>query len=98
MEKITKPKVKTLITGNKLVAKQMQANEGELLPTHLANMESILLIQEGECILKMNGEDQVLKEGDAIVIPPETKHQIKASKDFKAAHFMPNEIKFTFFN
>ncbi len=98
MEKVTKPLVKVLATGNKLVAKQMQAKAGELLPAHLANLESILFIQEGECIFKMNDKDKVLKQGDAIVVPPDTKHQIKASKDFKAVHFMPNEIKFEFFD
>ena len=98
MEKVTKPLVKVLATGNKLVAKQMQAKAGELLPAHLANVESILFVQEGECIFKMNDKDKVLKQGDAIVVPPDTKHQIKASKDFKAVHFMPNEIKFEFFD
>lgn len=97
MEKITKPTVKTLASGTKLVAKQMRSNEGELMPAHLANAESILLVQEGECVFKMNGEDRILKEGDAIIVPSETRHQIKATKDFKAVHFMPNDIKFKFF-
>ena len=98
MEKVTKPKVKMLTSGDKLTAKQMQANAGELLPAHLADVESILFIQEGECIFKMNDKEHVLKQGDAIVVPPETKHQIKAGTDFKAIHFMPNEIKFKFFD
>ena len=98
MEKVTNPKVTTLISGNKLVAKQMQANAGELLPPHLASEESILFILEGECILNLNDEDHVLKQGDTFVVPPEIKHQIKVIKDFKAIHFMPNDIKFKFFN
>lgn len=98
MEKVTKPTVKTLASGEKLMAKQMQANAGELLPEHLASVESILLVQEGECILKMNDKDNVLKQGDAIIVPAETKHQIKVNKGFKAVHFMPNEIEFKFFN
>ena len=97
MEKVTKPTVKTLTTGNKLIAKQMQGNAGELLPAHLASEESILFVQEGECILNINDKDHVLKQGDAIVVPPEIKHQIRVIKDFKAVHFMPNEIKFKFF-
>lgn len=98
MEKVTQPKVKLLTSGDKLMAKQMQANAGELLPAHLADVESILFIQEGECIFKMNDKEHVLKQGDAIVVPPEARHQIKASTDFKAVHFMPNEIKFKFFS
>ncbi|MCG2418082.1 cupin domain-containing protein [Aequorivita sp. F47161] len=97
MEKVTNPTVKTLATGSVLIAKQMQANAGEILPAHLANLESILLVQEGECVLNINGKDHILKQGDAFVVPPEIKHQIKVNKDFKAVHFMPKEIKFTFF-
>lgn len=98
MEKVTKPKVRILAAGNNLIAKQMQAKAGELLPEHLANLESILLMQEGECTFKMNGKEQVLKQGESIVVPPEVKHQIKANTDFKAVHFMPKDIKFEFFN
>ncbi len=96
MEKVTKPTVRILASGNKLVAKEMQANEGDLMPAHLANVESILLVQEGECVFKMNDKDHLLKPGDAIIVPAETRHQIKANKDFKAVHFMPIDIKFTF--
>lgn len=98
MEKVTKPKVRTLATGTNLVAKQMQGSEGDLLPEHLADVESIIFIHEGECILKINGEDKVLKPGDAFIIPADIKHQFKAITDFKGVHFMPKEIKFQFFN
>lgn len=98
MEEITKPKIKLLASGSKLVAKQMQANPNELLPPHLANLESILFIHEGECILKINGEDKILKQGDAFIVPPQIKHQIKAVTDFKGVHFMPKEIEFQFFD
>lgn len=95
--KVTPPKVKTLATGDKLIAKQMRANAGDLLPEHLANLESIVLIQEGECIFKMNDKETILKQGDSIIVPPNVKHQIKVTVDFKAVHFMPKEIQFEFF-
>lgn len=98
MEKVTKPKVKVLASGTNLVAKQMQGNEGDLLPKHLANVESIIFIHEGECILKINGEDKLLKQGDVFIIPPEIKHQFKAITDFKGVHFMPKNIEFEFFD
>ncbi|HLR31960.1 MAG TPA: cupin domain-containing protein [Fodinibius sp.] len=97
MEKVTKPKVKSLASGNNLTAKQMQAEAGDLLPKHLANMESILFVHEGECTLTINGEDKLLKQGDAFIVPPDAKHQIKAETDFKGIHFMPKEIEFQFF-
>lgn len=97
MEKVTKPKVRVLASGTNLTAKQMQGNAGDLLPKHLANVESIMFIHEGECILKMNGEDKLLKPGDAMIIPAKIKHQFEAVTDFKGVHFMPKEIEFQFF-
>lgn len=61
MEKVTKPKVRTLAAGTRLVAKQMQGSANDLLPEHLANVESIIFIHEGECILKINNEDKHLR-------------------------------------
>jgi|SRR5690554_729732 len=98
MEKVTKPKVRLLASGTNLVAKQMQGNEGDLLPEHLADVESIIFIHEGECILKINGENKLLKPGEAFIIPPAIKHQFKAITDFKGIHFMPKDIKFEFFD
>src|SRR5690606_10708981 len=92
MDQVTKPKVRSIATGNDLVAKQMQAEAGDLLPKHLADVESILFIHEGECILNINDEDIVLKQGEGYIIPPETKHQIKVITDFKGLHFMPKSI------
>lgn len=97
MEKVTKPKVKSIASGNTLTAKQMQAEAGDLLPKHLADMESILFVQEGKCTLTINDEDNILNQGDTFIVPPKAKHQIKANADFKGIHFMPKEIEFQFF-
>ena len=97
MDKVTNPTVKVLATGDKFVAKQMQGKAGYLLPKHLANVESVIFIHEGECILNINEEDKILKPGDAFIIPPNIKHHFKAITDFKGIHMMPKEIKFQFF-
>ncbi|HET7119579.1 MAG TPA: cupin domain-containing protein [Hanamia sp.] len=98
MEKITKPNIRLIASGKNLVVKQMQAEAGALLPEHVADMESILFIHEGECILNINEKDIVLKTGEGYVIPPEIRHQIRVINDLKGLHFMPVEIKFDFFN
>lgn len=98
MEKVTKPKVRTLATGTELVTKQMQAETGDLLPKHLADVESMLFIHEGACTLHIQGKDVELKAGDAYTIPAKEKHQIRVKEDFKGVHFMPKQIKFEFFD
>ncbi len=97
MEEVIKPKVRTLANGTNLVAKEMAGKKDKLLPKHLANVESIIFIHEGECILRINDEDVVLNAGDAFIVPPNVKHQFKGITDFKGIHFMPKEIKFEFF-
>jgi len=82
MEKVTKPNVRTITRGKSLIAKQMQAQAGALLPKHLADSESILFIHEGACSININDEDIVLKTGEGFVIPPGIKHQIKVITDF----------------
>ncbi len=97
MKKVTKPIVKMVASGSNLVAKQMKAKGGDLLPKHLASVESILFIHEGECIFNMEDKQIHLKAGDGFVVPAEIKHQIEAVTDFKGVHFMPKDIKFQFF-
>lgn len=94
--KVTKPIVKELASGEEFIVKQMKARANALLPKHFADVESILLIQEGECTLNMDGEEHLLMQGDAFIIPPQVNHQIRAKTDFKAAHFMPKKIKFEY--
>lgn len=98
MQKVTKPTIRQLAKGEKFNAKQMQAKAGELLPKHIANIESVLIVIEGECVLALDGTDHTLKPGDSFIVPPEIKHQIRAVEDFKAIHVMTNDIEFTFFN
>lgn len=94
---VIKPKVRTLASGKKLITKEMSGKEGKLLPLHLSNLESVIFIHEGECILIMADEEIQMKPGDAYIIPPQIKHQFQGITDFKGIHFMPKEIEFEFF-
>lgn len=97
MKKVTPPKVRTLATGKNLIAKQMQGKSGDLMPKHLANVESIVFVHEGECLFHMDGQATPLKSGDSLLVPPQAKHQIEVVSDFKGVHFMPKDIEFEFF-
>ena len=97
MEKVTNPKVKLLSEGEKLTAKQMKAKAGDLLPKHTANLESVLVVMEGVCVLTLDKTDHTLNPGDSFVVPAAIIHQIRAIEDFRAVHIMPKEIAFTFY-
>jgi len=95
---VTKPRIKLLATGKNFTAKQMEAKAGELLPKHVANLESVLTVTQGECVLALAGTDHVLKQGDSFIVPPDIVHQIRAVQDLKAVHVMPTGIEFKFFD
>lgn len=98
MAPITKPNIRILATGSALVAKQMAAPAGALLPKHLANLESIVFVHAGECIMHINNMDVHLKPGEAFAVPADVVHQIKVVADFRGIHIMPKEIEFTYFD
>lgn len=93
-----KPRVRILCAGKQLEAKEMGGQKDKKLPKHSANVESIIFIHEGECILHIGGEDKKLNPGDAHMIPPHVKHQFRGITDFKGVHFMPRDIEFEFFD
>src|SRR5690625_2379376 len=94
--KVTKPIVKELASGEDYIVKQMKARANALLPRHFADVDSILLIQEGECTRNMDEEEHLLTQGDACIIPTQANKHIRAKTDFKAAHFMHKKIKFEY--
>ena len=98
MKEVIKPKVKTLAVGESFTTKEMNGKKDMFLPEHSSDIESVIFIHEGECILLINEKEVVMKPGDAFIIPPYIKHQFKGITDFKGIHFMPNEIVFEFFN
>lgn len=96
MTTVSNPKVTLIEDGEKLTIKQMAANSGQLLPRHKASDESVVVVIEGECVLKFDEKDHVLTQGDSVVIPANLWHQIKVNRDFKALHVMPKDIYFEF--
>lgn len=99
MSKISKPKVSLISKGKEFTIKKMEANAGELLPKHKASHESVLVVIRGSChfmFTKTPAADQVLQEGDSIIVPADIIHQIKAIHDLSALHIMPNGIQFDF--
>ncbi|MDD3542897.1 MAG: cupin domain-containing protein [Petrimonas sp.] len=96
METVKNPKTKLLDEGEKLRVKQMETLSGQLLPKHKASEESVLVVIEGVCVLKMAESEHTFEQGDSVIIPSDVWHQIKAIRDFKAIHIMPKAIRFEF--
>lgn len=96
MIKVTPAVVTPLGEGKNLLTKQMRAHAGQLLPKHRANLESAIVLVQGECAMMLDQEEHILHQGESLVIPAEVWHQIRAMEDFTAIHIMPKGIRFEF--
>lgn len=96
METAGKSQVTPLGEGALFVTKQMEASSGTSLPRHKASIESVLVVTNGQCNLRLSDTDHVLKRGDSFIVPANIWHQITADPAFTAVHIMPKEIQFEF--
>jgi mannose-6-phosphate isomerase-like protein (cupin superfamily) len=58
---------------------------GQCVPEHVHEVEEILLIIEGECLISVGDETATLYSGDAVVVPPTISHSIQHSGNGPAA-------------
>jgi quercetin dioxygenase-like cupin family protein len=54
---------------------------GEAVPEHTHEVEEVLLIAAGECIVIVDGRPQAVRAGDAVIIKPGTSHAISHNSD-----------------
>lgn len=89
-------KVTPLQDGSLFVTKRMEATSGKAMPRHKASIESVLVVTDGQCLIKFDDENHVVAQGESFVVPADLWHQVVADPDFKAVHIMPKEIRFEF--
>jgi quercetin dioxygenase-like cupin family protein len=49
---------------------------GQAVPEHAHEVEEVLLVTTGECIITVAGRSEVARTGDAVIIAPGTRHAI----------------------
>ena len=67
-----------VITGNNVQMVLFELEEGAEIPTHSHPHEQMGTVLKGRILLKVGGEEKVLREGDAYIAPPNTPHSGKA--------------------
>ena len=50
---------------------------GEAVPEHTHQVEEVLLVRAGECTVTVAGQPQAARAGDAVIVPPGTRHGIQ---------------------
>lgn len=63
-------------------------DEGQALSEHTAPYDAFIYIIEGEAKIKVGERENNLKEREAIALPKEIPHSVKAEKPFKMLLFM----------
>lgn len=96
METIQKPELTPLDKGKYLKTLQVTALAGMIMPPHLTTKEAVIIVQEGEALLKMPNLDHRLRQGAVFIIPAGVEHSLEIKSDFKAVAIMAvdSEIKF----
>lgn len=65
--------------------------EGEVTP-HSHPKGEVIIVLKGEGIVKINGEEKVLRKGDVLIIPPNLKQGIKkmGKENLEAIAILPS--------
>jgi quercetin dioxygenase-like cupin family protein len=50
---------------------------GEAVPGHTHEVEEVLLVTAGECTITADGQPEVARAGDAVIVTPGSRHAIK---------------------
>ncbi|HQQ94985.1 MAG TPA: cupin domain-containing protein [Bacteroidia bacterium] len=90
------PKMTQLKTGNLYKVLEVTGISGMNMPEHISTKEAVIIVQKGTAILKMIGNEHVLKLNKSLIIPAGEKHALQITEDFQAVVIMEcdSEIKF----
>ena len=88
METLNKPQLNLLKAGTSLKTLQVSALAGMVMPLHHATKETVIVVQQGMALLKMNNAQHILEEGVAFIIPALVDHSLEIKTDFRAIAIM----------
>src|SRR5215470_6177056 len=92
-EKIVSLKAETQFAPNGIVSRTLLRtdnsrtvlfgfSEGQELTEHTSTQHALIQILSGECEFFLDGKPHVLKSGDALYMPPNIPHALKATSQF----------------
>lgn len=96
MEVMNKPEVTSIDVGLSTKVMQIKGAAGMIMPPHYATKEAVIVVQEGQAVLKMQGSSHILKKGSTFIIPAGKEHTLTIQKDFKAIAVMAIESVINF--
>lgn len=73
----------TLTKRDDLNLSVIALDEGEMLSTHSASGDAMVVCIDGEAEIRIADESFIVKEGDLIILPKDIPHSVKANKKYK---------------
>lgn len=84
MKILQQPDLIQLEEGEHLKTYFLKGLEGTKIPLHYASKEAVLIVQEGEAMLKLPDAQHLLIPGTTHIVPAGMRHSLQIYKDFKA--------------
>lgn len=94
----TKPQMSIILTGEKYKMLKVIGTKGMEMPSHFSTMEAVIIVQQGEALLKLTKREIHLKTNDSAIIPANEHHILKIKEDFQAIVIMEIESQIKFVN
>jgi quercetin dioxygenase-like cupin family protein len=67
-----------LAHSSQIMLTEHTLEKGAILPEHSHPHQQLVYLLEGELLLEMSGQQQIIKAGDSLVIPSDAKHKVTA--------------------
>jgi putative monooxygenase len=56
-------------------------SQGDAVPEHTHDVEEVLVVTEGECLVEVEGRRHTARTGDAVIVTPGAAHAIRHPSD-----------------
>ena len=74
-------KMSRLLASEKVDIIDIQMRAGEMIPTHNAREDAVVIVRKGELFFNVEGMDHRLKDSDIVVLEPLENHSLEAITD-----------------
>ncbi|MGB3077936.1 MAG: hypothetical protein WBB31_02570 [Saprospiraceae bacterium] len=98
MQTIVKPQISILETGKEYKILRVTGAKGCQMPQHISTKEAIIIVYEGEAILKLGSREIPLRVNEPFIIPALAAHSLFITEDFAAHVIMAVESEIKFIN
>lgn len=92
----TTPELTSLKVGDSIKVLQVKGTAGAKMAPHHSTKETVIVVEEGQAVLKMPKNEYTLKKGSIFIIPAGKEHTLIIQKELKALAIMAIDSEINF--